>query len=305
MTEPRILDFATAKIASYYKVFDSRKRDLSDTVIQNFDLNTTYMFVEARAVKNLTIRNNKVRLKRPQTGGNIPFGVILRSGEDCLVEGNVFENFQMEYKAGAYTNGDGACEERGAKRTHWLNNVFRNNSDGGLDTKGADSLIQGNLSEGNKRNFRLWGNGTLIGNISRDPRGAHIWLNLAGSAAGNYDIKDQQFFDDGLAGAHLQIDGGKPGLVITLTDPVVNGVKVADLSELRIKKSGTGKLVDVKLVVTPAANTVVSLTELRDGDHNGKITLSNDWADRLNLPHGTVLLAPGEKVATGWRYTIK
>lgn len=304
MTEPRIFDPNTTHIDSYYKVFDYRKRTLSNAIIENFDLNTSYMFVEARGVKGLTIRNNKVRLKQPQTGGNIPFGVIFRTGEDNVVEGNVFENFQM-VDAGGYTNGDCACEERPVKRTRWSNNIFRAASDGGLDTKGIDTFIEHNVSEGNYRNYRLWGNGRMDGNTSRNPRGAHIWMTLGHQAAGNWEIKDQQFFDDG-SKTHIQIDGGKAGVVVTIIDPVVNGVKVTDLSQLRIKKATSAKPVEVRLVISPAAKTVLSKTKLKDGNKDGVIivTTSSVAAD-LGVELNTKLDAKSEKAeAGGWRYTV-
>jgi hypothetical protein len=87
-----------------------------------------------------------------------------------------------------YWNGDGVASERGNRNIVIQNHRSYGNSDGGYDLKSEATQLINCVSEGNKRNYRIWGgiNGTpiqLIGCRSVNPvdRGGnggshHMWL---------------------------------------------------------------------------------------------------------------------------------
>lgn len=88
----------------------------------------------------------------------------------------------------AYWNGDGVASERGNYNISIENHKSTGNSDGGYDLKSESTQLVNCVSEGNKRNYRIWGGTrgtptTLLGCASLSPRDRggtggdhHIWL---------------------------------------------------------------------------------------------------------------------------------
>lgn len=118
-----------------------------------------------------------------QTGDDLPAGVHLDGTvHDVTLSRVVMENIQST--AGAYFNGDGFASERGVHDVRFIDTVARGNSDGGYDLKSSGTLIIRALSEENGRNYRLWGEATLIDSVGLNPvlRGGiseqnQLWLD--------------------------------------------------------------------------------------------------------------------------------
>ncbi|AJA09100.1 hypothetical protein SKP52_10995 [Sphingopyxis fribergensis] len=118
-----------------------------------------------------------------QTGDDLPAGVHLDGTvHDVTLNRVVMENIQST--AGAYYNGDGFATERGVYDIRFIDTVARGNSDGGYDLKSSDTLIVRGLSEENGRNYRFWGEATMIDSVGLNPvlRGGiseqnQLWLD--------------------------------------------------------------------------------------------------------------------------------
>ena len=118
-----------------------------------------------------------------QTGDDLPAGVHLDGTvHNVTLNRVVMENIQSS--AGAYFNGDGFATERGVYDVRFVDTVARGNSDGGYDLKSSGTLIVRALSEENGRNYRLWGEATLIDSVGLNPvlRGGiseqnQLWLD--------------------------------------------------------------------------------------------------------------------------------
>ena len=120
-----------------------------------------------------------------QTGDDLPEGVHLDGTvHNVTLSQVVMENVQST--AGAYFNGDGFASERGVYDVRFIDTVARGNSDGGYDLKSSDTTLLRALSEENGRNYRLWGDATLIDSVGLNPvlRGGiseqnQLWLDDA------------------------------------------------------------------------------------------------------------------------------
>jgi Ca2+-binding RTX toxin-like protein len=120
-----------------------------------------------------------------QTGDDLPEGVHLDGTvHNVTLSQVVMENVQST--AGAYFNGDGFATERGVHDVRFIDTVARGNSDGGYDLKSSDTVLDRALSEENGRNYRLWGEATLIDSVGLNPvlRGGiseqnQLWLDDA------------------------------------------------------------------------------------------------------------------------------
>jgi hypothetical protein len=70
----------------------------------------------------------------------------------------------------SYWNGDGFSDERGNYDIQYLGCTATGSTDGGFDLKSTDVIMAGCLASGNKRNYRLWGNGLLTSCRSENPQ---------------------------------------------------------------------------------------------------------------------------------------
>lgn len=69
-----------------------------------------------------------------------------------------------------YWNGDGFSDERGNRDIQYLGCIATGSSDGGFDLKSIDVFLADCTARGNKRNYRLWGNGRLENCRSENPQ---------------------------------------------------------------------------------------------------------------------------------------
>jgi len=135
---------------------------------------------------DIVIRNGAMTTKGITSGSDLPVGIdIGGTVHDVLVEGVTASGHRMVYVPKKYTNGDGFSQEAQVYRVTYRRDVSTDNSDGGFDLKGQARLEE-LTAERNGRNYRFWNDITATTLTSKDPWGAHVWLNA--KAAQNVTI---------------------------------------------------------------------------------------------------------------------
>jgi len=133
-----------------------------------------------------------------QDGDNFAIGVhITGTAHDVTIDRVAMRNTLDTVND--YRNGDGFATERGTYDITLRNVIATGNSDGGLDLKSDNVVVDGAIVSGNGRNIRLWGTGGQLSNIVSLDAGAplaggnreHIWL-----AEGANATIDGAFFSD-------------------------------------------------------------------------------------------------------------
>ncbi|MBO9695138.1 MAG: hypothetical protein J7499_02970 [Sphingopyxis sp.] len=133
-----------------------------------------------------------------QDGDNFAIGVhITGTAHDVTIDRVAMRNALDTVND--YRNGDGFATERGTYDITLRNVIATGNSDGGLDLKSDNIVVDGAIVSGNGRNVRLWGTGAQLSNIVSLDAGAplaggnreHIWLAEGASAT-----IDGAFFSD-------------------------------------------------------------------------------------------------------------
>lgn len=180
------------------------------TVLKNVEHLTSYRYVDALAEANglrmdgfnlrygragirlrgdahdIVIRNGAMTTKGITSGSDLPVGIdIGGTVHDVLIEGVTASGHRMVYVPKKYTNGDGFSQEAQVYRVTYRRDVSTDNSDGGFDLKGQ-ARLEDLTAERNGRNYRFWNDITATTLTSKDPSGAHVWLNA--NAAQNVTI---------------------------------------------------------------------------------------------------------------------
>jgi hypothetical protein len=82
-----------------------------------------------------------------------------------------------------YWNGDGFTTERRVRNVIFEDTVASGSTDGGYDLKSSATTLRRTIADDNKRNYRIWGDATIIDCVSRNPhkRGGiglqdHFWI---------------------------------------------------------------------------------------------------------------------------------
>jgi Ca2+-binding RTX toxin-like protein len=124
-----------------------------------------------------------------QDGDNFAIGVhITGTAHDVTIDHVAMRNALDTVND--YRNGDGFATERGTYNIALRDVIATGNSDGGLDLKSDNIVVDGAIVSGNGRNIRLWGTGAQLSNIVSLDAGAplaggnreHIWLAEGASA---------------------------------------------------------------------------------------------------------------------------
>lgn len=124
-----------------------------------------------------------------QDGDNFAIGVhITGTAHDVTIDRVAMRNALDTVND--YRNGDGFATERGTYNITLRDVIATGNSDGGLDLKSDNIVVDGAIVSGNGRNIRLWGTGAQLSNIVSLDAGAplaggnreHIWLAEGASA---------------------------------------------------------------------------------------------------------------------------
>jgi len=124
-----------------------------------------------------------------QDGDNFAIGVhIAGTAHDVTID-HVAMRDALD-TVNAYRNGDGFATERGTYDITLRDVIATGNSDGGLDLKSDNIIVDGAIVSGDGRNIRLWGTGAQLSNIVSLDAGAplaggnreHVWLAEGASA---------------------------------------------------------------------------------------------------------------------------
>ncbi|HEY9217548.1 MAG TPA: calcium-binding protein [Phenylobacterium sp.] len=183
---------------------------------------------------------------------------LLDSAHDILIQRVTASN--NLYTGTAYWNGDGFVAEAGVYNVVIRDTVARNNGDAGYDIKSSNTLIENALAEGNKKNFRFWGDGVTAQNI----------IGLNPMLQGTNSSQDQVWV---AAGSHVTLIGGT--LSDSDEDTIVFNVEsgaVLTLSNVNVSKNpnafldyleGTARLEFAQIApVVPASSPSASPTLL-------------------------------------------
>ena len=227
-----------------------------------------------------------------QTGDDLPAGIHLDDTvHNVTLSRVVMENIQST--AGAYFNGDGFATERGVYDVRLIDTVARGNSDGGYDLKSNATLVLRALGEENGRNYRLWGEATLIDSTGRNPvlRGGiseqnQLWLD----DAANVTVIGGRFED---AGSRTKVISSQGRLTLQGVE-----ITLSELATLLTRDSlpGLSGIETIRETLTvdrgdasPGATDFIALLPLPDtatadalqGTAGDDIFLVDDTGDRI------------------------
>lgn len=122
--------------------------------------------------------------------------------------------------SGTYYNGDGFATEWGVYDVTFKDTIARGNADGGYDLKSTDTTLINAVAEGNGRNFRIWGEATLVNPTGLDPYkqgGSGSQLQIQVMEGAQVAVTGGSFSDSGSATKFIQNIGGQ----ITFTDTII------------------------------------------------------------------------------------
>lgn len=104
-----------------------------------------------------------------QDGDNFAMGIHLGGTvHDVLIDKTVMEN-ATDTVGGRYWNGDGFATEKNVYNVTFRDTVARGNTDGGYDLKSSNTTLIRTVAEDNARNYRIWGDATLIDVVALNP----------------------------------------------------------------------------------------------------------------------------------------
>lgn len=143
-------------------------------------------------------------------GANFAIGVHL----DGTVHGVLIKDSSMGNitdTTSYYWNGDGFATEGGVYNVRFEDTRAYGNTDAGYDLKSATTVLVNAVAEDNKKNFRLWGDETLINPISKNPNmrgGSGEQLHVQVMNSGAAKIIGGTFTDASNATTVIKIEGG-------------------------------------------------------------------------------------------------
>lgn len=172
---------------------------------------------------NVVIRN-VVGDSQGQNGGLYISGVALDgTAHDVLISHTEMKNSYGNGGATEYWNGDGFSTEKNVHNVRFEDTIASGNTDAGYDLKSDNTVLVRAVSEGNNRNYRLWGQGiSLTDSVSVDPTRsggnastAHVWFGQ------NAEVSiDGLTFSDRLPPRTL-FDLTQGGVALQLTDTAI------------------------------------------------------------------------------------
>ncbi|WP_347302933.1 hypothetical protein V5740_13190 [Croceibacterium sp. TMG7-5b_MA50] len=220
---------------------------ISGLLIQNVDVsgfskNAIRLQYDTNNVLIQNVRGDSER----QDGDNFAMGVHLDDTvHDVVFQRVIMENAIQTRDATEYWNGDGFSAERGTYNIYFRDTVARGNADGGYDIKSSHVVFDNALSEGNGRNYRLWGDDIVMrDSTGRDPEKiggttsqGQVWVG----AGGDVTIINSQFEDAGTSTIVFNNEGGALHLIDTevelaegarLTSGPVTGLSERDVDRM-------------------------------------------------------------------------
>lgn len=125
----------------------------------------------------------------------------------------------------AYWNGDGFSDERGNKAIRYISCTATNCTDGGFDLKSSDMFLENCVARGNKRNYRLWSSGQLLGCRSENPK---LWGGTGGAAHFSFHGEAGRFVIDRPI-VRADVNNSAPVFLIETTVPLTLEIINADI----------------------------------------------------------------------------
>ena len=117
-----------------------------------------------------------------QDGDNFAVGVALEDTVHDVVLRHV-TMMNSHDSTNEYWNGDGFTTERRVRNVSFEDTLASGSTDGGYDLKSSATTLRRTIADDNKRNYRIWGDATIIDCVSRNPhkRGGsslqnHFWI---------------------------------------------------------------------------------------------------------------------------------
>lgn len=180
--------------------------------------------------KNILIEDVKGDSMR-QDGDEFAMGVHITGTAHDVVIRRVEMGNATDTTGQKYWNGDGFATEKGTYKITFEDTIARGNTDAGYDLKSDQTVLIRALADDNARNYRIWGEATMIDSVGLNPnlRGGsstqnQVWVD----ARGNLTIIGGLFEDSGSKTAVFNIDG-KVTLdgtqIITAAGTRINGTK--------------------------------------------------------------------------------
>jgi hypothetical protein len=104
-----------------------------------------------------------------QDGDDFAIGVALQdSVHDVLLRRvTMMNSYDSTHE---YWNGDGFTTERSVRNIRFEDTLASGSTDGGYDLKSSETTLLRARAEDNMRNFRIWGESTIVDCVSRNPR---------------------------------------------------------------------------------------------------------------------------------------
>jgi hypothetical protein len=247
---------------------------------------------------DIVIRNGLMTTKGITSGSDLPVGIDLGGTvHDVLIEDVTTTGHRMVYVPKKYTNGDGFSQEAQVYRVTYRRDVSTDNSDGGFDLKGQ-ARLEDLVAERNGRNYRFWNDITASTLISREPSGAHVWLN---AKAPQTVVIDRLIVSSRTTAPVLRIENTY-AVTITVKECVIAvpagtllqwGGKAARVTwGKNCTRDAKGYAVNTQVnVAAPRGFNAGQVLDDRDGD--GLVKLGAAWAKKLNVPTGTTVHSTG------------
>jgi len=247
---------------------------------------------------DIVIRNGVMTTKGITSGSDLPVGIdIGGTVHDVLIEDVTATGHRMVYVPKKYTNGDGFSQEAQVYRVTYRRDVSTDNSDGGFDLKGQ-ARLEDLVAERNGRNYRFWNDITASTLISREPSGAHVWLNAKAAQA---VVIDRLIVSSSTTAPVLRIENPYP-VSIVVKECVIAvpagtllqwGGKAARVTwGKNCARDAKGYAVNTPVTVAaPRGFDAGQVLDDRDGD--GLVKLGAAWATKLKVPTGTTVRSTG------------
>lgn len=216
--------------------------DIKNLTIQDIDAHNVMRFFEDYAggtnttatISGLTIRDvnvegfskNAIRLRydthnvlienvvgdsQKQDGDDFAMGVHLTGTVHDVVFRKVTMKNAVDTVGGTYWNADGFATERDVYNILFEDTVASGNTDAGYDLKSKSTVLLRAVAEDNKRNFRVWGDTTIVDSVGLNPHKfggigsqTQVWVASGGKAV----IKGGQFDDAGTGTYVFHNEGG-------------------------------------------------------------------------------------------------
>ncbi|RYF08318.1 MAG: hypothetical protein EOO77_25215, partial [Oxalobacteraceae bacterium] len=177
---------------------------------------------------NVLIQDVRADSER-QDGDEFAMGVhITGTAHDIVLRRVSMEN-ATDTTGGNYWNGDGFATEKGVYNVLFEDTIARGNTDAGYDLKSKSTTLVRTLAEDNSRNYRIWGDTTMIDVVGLNPD------KRGGSLNGQNQIHI-------IKGASLTIEGGYFADAGSGTRVFLNEGGSVTISDVQVVRAATGAL---------------------------------------------------------------